>query len=137
MTDHHFDLPAKHTVLRSFAGHLDASPDDVYAFLVARLIPGDEAGGHMLTDPDARLVIVEGDWWYRAEYRVRPEREPESESESSHSRSGSVVEFEIINVAQTAHWAGALTARSVVRNAPAAFGRLLTELDEQLNSTSS
>ena len=160
MTDHHFDLPAKHTVLRSFAGHLDASPDDVYPLLVARLIPGDEAGGHMLTDPDARLVIVEGDWWYRAEYRVRPEQTAQgadtgagadagadadagegvgaaSEPAATEDRGGSVVEFEIINVAQKAHWAGAITARSVVQNAPAAFGRLLTELDEQLSASDS
>ena len=137
MNDPHFDLPAKHTVLRSFAGHLDASPDDVYALLVRRLTPGDETGGHMLTDPDARFIVVEGDWWYRAEYRVRPETEQGAEAAPDDDSVSSVVEFEIINVAQTAHWAGALTARSVLRSAPSAFGRLLTELSDELGAAES
>ena len=156
MNEPHSDLPAKHTVLRSFAGHLEAAPDDVYAVLVSWLRSGDDASGHLLTDANARFVVIEDGWWYRAEYRVRPEVEQasdqgagvESESESddandadnandsdsSDATIGSVVEFEIINVAQTAHWAAAFAARSVVRNAPAAFGRLLTELSEELEA---
>jgi hypothetical protein len=122
MTDAPLDQPARHTVLRSFAGHLEAGPDAVYARLVAWLAPGDETGGHFLADPARRLVVVQGDWWYRGEYRVLPEG------------TGSRVEHEIINVAQFAHWAGAWTAGSVVRAAPAAFQRLLTELETELGA---
>lgn len=142
MNDLHLDLPAKHTVLRSFAGHLEAQPDDVYALLVSWLKPADDdASRHirMLTDPDERFIVVEGDWWYRAEYRVRPEAEQVSEVEveqvsESEVVAGSVVEFEIINVAQTAHWVAGIKARSVVQNAPAEFGRLLTELSDELGA---
>lgn len=115
------DPPPKHTVLRSFAGHLDSSPDDVYALLAKHLRPGDETGEHFLADPIGRLVVVEGDWWYRGEYRVLPED------------GGSRIEHEVINVAQVAHWAGAITGRSVVAGAGSAFQRLLSDLDAELH----
>ncbi|MCU1442505.1 MAG: hypothetical protein JWQ59_655 [Cryobacterium sp.] len=116
MKDAELDLPAKRTVLRSFAGHLDAPPDAVYPLLARELAPGDETGGHFLADPGRRLVVVQGDWWYRGEYRVLPED------------GGSRIEHEIYNVAQVAHWAGALTGRSVVRRAAAAFQRVLSDI---------
>jgi hypothetical protein len=122
MTDAPLDLPAKHTVLRSFAGHLDADPDAVFAVLARLLVPGDEAGGHFLADPGWRLVVVQGDWWYRGEYRVLPE-----------DGGGSRIEYEIINVAQKAHWAGALTGRGVMNAAPAAFRRLLDDVADAID----
>jgi hypothetical protein len=117
MTDAPLGLPTTHTVLRSFAGHLEAGPDAAYARLADWLAPGDETGDHFLADRARRLVVVQGNWWYRGEYRVLPEG------------TGSRVAYEIINVAQFAHWAGAWTARSAIRAAPAAFQRLLTELE--------
>jgi hypothetical protein len=125
MTDAPLDLPAKHTVLRSFAGHLDADPDAVFPVLASLLVPGDEAGGHFLADPDRRLIVVQGDWWYRGEYRVLPD-------EAAEDAAGSRIEYEIINVAQRAHWAGALTGRGVVNAAPAAFRRLLDDVADAL-----
>jgi len=126
MTNAPLDLPAKHTVLRSFAGHLEADPDTVYAVLVEKLAAGDENGGHFLADPTERFIVVQGDWWYRGEYRVMAEEDGE----------GTRLEHEILNVAQIAHWAGAITGRSVVAGAPAAFGRLLTEIDAELGGHS-
>jgi hypothetical protein len=117
------DLPAKHTVLRSFAGHLEAEPDAVFDVLLEKLAAGDENGEHVLADPRERFIVVQGDWWYRGEYRVLPEED----------EPGTRLEHEIFNVAQIAHWAGALTGRSVVAQAPAAFGRLLTEIDAKLS----
>ncbi|GAA3892954.1 hypothetical protein GCM10022381_38300 [Leifsonia kafniensis] len=122
MTHAPLDLPAKHTVLRSFAGHLEAQPDDVFAVLLEKLAAGDENGEHFLADPAERFIVVQGDWWYRGEYRVLPEEDG----------GGTRLEHEILNVAQIAHWAGAITGRSVVAAAPAAFGRLLTEIDAEL-----
>lgn len=119
MTDAGLDLPAKHTVLSSLVGHLEAAPDAVYARLADWLAPGDEAGGHFLADPNRRVVVVQGDWWYRGEYRVLPEG------------GGTRIEYEIINVAQFAPWAVFLTARSVVEAAPAAFQRLIIELEAE------
>ena len=126
MTNAPLDLPAKHTVLRSFAGHLEAQPTAVYAVLVEKLAAGDESGGHFLADPAERFIVVQGDWWYRGEYRVLAEEDGE----------GTRLEHEILNVAQIAHWAGAITGRSVVAGAPAAFGRLLTEIDAELGGYS-
>lgn len=114
MTDAPLQPPGRHTVLRSFAGHLDADPDAVYARLETALAAGDEAASHVAIDPARRLIVVEGDWWYRGEYRVLPED------------SGALVQYEIINAAQVAHSVAGWAARSVLAAAPAAFGRLLT-----------
>ena len=128
------DRPAKHTVLRSFAGHLEGAPDAVFRALAERLGRADaNAGdGHVLVDHANRAVIVQGDWWYRAEYRVLPEpAEPDSESDAdpeSGSEPGTLVEFEIVNVAPTWHWAGPLAGRAVIRDAPHTFQALLTDL---------
>ncbi|MBG6059477.1 hypothetical protein RCH16_002949 [Cryobacterium sp. MP_M5] len=114
MTDAPLDLPERHTVLRSFAGHLDAAPTVVYPRLLRALEPRAGAGGRFLSDPAQRLIVVQRGWWYRGEYRVLEED------------SGSVVQYEIINVAQVAHWAGTWAARSVLTAAPRAFQALLT-----------
>lgn len=123
MTNAPLDLPAKHTVLRSFAGHLEAEPDAVFDVLLEKLASGDENGEHFLADTAERFIVVQGDWWYRGEYRVMPEEDGD----------GTRLEHEILNVAQIAHWAGALTGRTVIAQAPAAFGRLLTEIDAELS----
>lgn len=116
MTDAQPRPPGRHTVLRSFAGHLDAEPDAVYARLESALAAGDEVASHVATDPALRLVVVEGDWWYRGEYRVLPEE------------SGALVQYEIINAARFAHPVAGWAARSVLAAAPVAFGRLLTAI---------
>ncbi|MBC7442634.1 MAG: hypothetical protein H7311_08960 [Ramlibacter sp.] len=117
MTDAPPALPERHTVLRSFAGHLEAGPDVVFRRLRAALTPGDEVGGALYADTDQRLIVLRRGWWYRGEYRVLPEDE-----------TGSLVQYEIINVAQAMPWAGAWAAASVLRAAPRAFQALLTGL---------
>ena len=121
MTDQEisFEPPKRHTVLRSFAGHLEAPPETVFVRLLAALMPAPSEGAaaigrHFRADPAERLIVVQGDWWYRGEYRVLAEDE------------GSLVQYEIVNVAQAFHAAGALTARSTLRAAPRAFQDLLT-----------
>ena len=44
---------------------------------------------------------------------------------------GSRVEYEIVNVAQTAHLLAPLTGRDVLRASPTAFAQLLGELEER------
>jgi len=113
--------PSRHTVLRSFAGHLEMPPADVFPALLARLgeLDGVDAD-HLVADDAEHFAVVQGDWWYRGEYQVREADEgPDA---------GSVVEYEIVNVAPTWHWAGALTGRGVIRSAPADFQRLLSEI---------
>jgi hypothetical protein len=114
MIDASLDPPERHTVLRSFAGHLDAAPTAVYPRLLRALEPRAGTGSRFLSDPAQRLIVVQDGWWYRGEYRVLEEG------------SGSVVQYEIINVAPVAHWAGTWAARSLLTASPRAFQALLT-----------
>lgn len=110
-------------MVRSFAGHLEAAPDAVFRRLVERfghLQGGDQ--GQSLVDEASRTVIVQGNWWYRGEYRARPEG------------TGTVLEFEIVNVAPTWHWAAPFAGRTEIREAPTAFQALLTELESEPNA---
>ena len=117
MTDAFPALPERHTVLRSFAGHLDAGPDAVFNRLVIAMAAGAAGGGNVYTDRDRRMVVLRRGWWYRGEYQVLPEDE-----------TGSLVQYEIVNVAQVAPWAGSWAAASVLRASPRAFQTLLTGL---------
>ena len=110
------DRPSRGTPLRSFAGTVSGAPDAVFAEVLRRVAPGSPEGGHLSSDPVRRLVVVQGGWWYRGEWRVIPDG------------TGSRIEYEIVNVAQPAHWAGPLTGRRELRAAPAAFSALLREL---------
>jgi hypothetical protein len=110
------ERPAQHTPLRSFAGTVPAAADRVFAELERRVRPGRPEGGSFSVDPVRRLVVVQGGWWYRGEWRVLAEG------------AGSRVEYEIVNVAPTAHWAGPVAGRAVLRGAPAAFDALMAEL---------
>lgn len=112
--------PTKHTVVRSFAGHLETGPDAVFRGLVERFghLQGGDTG-QSLVDEASRTVIVQGNWWYRGEYSARAEG------------TGTVLEYEIVNVAPSWHWAGPFAGRSEIRDAPVAFQALLTELESE------
>ena len=114
-----FELPPRHTLLRSFAGHLEAPPETVFVRLLAALMPEPSEGAsaiarHFRADAAERQIVVQRGWWYRGEYRVIAEE------------GGTLVQYEIFNVSTFAHAAGALTARSSLRAAPRAFQALLT-----------
>jgi hypothetical protein len=111
--------PQQHTVLLAFQGHVKARPASVFDALVERLRPAG-AHGYFTADPVSSLIIVQGDWWYRAELRVVPDD------------TGSQVEETIVNVAQRAHWAGRIAGRRVLGGAPAAFEQLMLGLRQQL-----
>jgi hypothetical protein len=112
--------PEKHEVLRSFRGHLRARPPAVFAALDRRLDPGEGASGHYAADAAAFLVIVQGDWWYRGEYRAVPDE------------AGSNLEHVILNVAQRAPLLSRITARRVLSAAPGEFQTLLKDLRIEL-----
>lgn len=112
--------PEIHTVLRSFRGHLRARPAAVFAALVRRLHPEGDASICYTADPAAFLVIVQGGWWYRGEYRVVPDD------------AGSNLEHVIVNVAQRARPLSRIIARRVPVEAPAEFEALLTGLRREL-----
>ena len=115
-----FERPSKHTELRAYAGTVAGAPDEIFARLRSRLEGGD---AHFAADPVTRRIVQQGDWWYRGEYRVLPDG------------TGSRVEYEIVNVAQTAHLLAPFTGRDVLRASPTAFAQLLGELDEGYSGT--
>lgn len=107
------DRPATHTVLRSYTGTLPANPDAVFASLVAQL-------GSATVDDGSRVAVVQGGWWYRAEYEVLDDDE------------GARIQHELVNVATPLHWLGAITGRREIADSPQAFGRLLTAIADDL-----
>jgi hypothetical protein len=107
-------------VLRSFRGHVRARPVAVFEALAERLRPATDARCYFTADATASLIIVQGGWWYRAEYRIVPDD------------TGSRVEQTLLNVAERARWAGPLIGRKKVATAPSGFDRLLKELRESL-----
>lgn len=110
------ERPAHGTVLREFGDLVPGDPDTVFAAVLDRVRPASPEGGNLSTDPVQRLIVVQGGWWYRAEYRVTPD--------SVGSRLG----MTIVNVAKPAHWAGPITGRSVLRASGEAFQQLVEEL---------
>jgi hypothetical protein len=112
--------PDKHVVLRSFRGHLRARPAAVFAALDRHLKPGEGASASYRADPAAFLVIVQGGWWYRGEYRVVPDE------------AGSNLEHVIVNVAQRARLLSRITAHRVLSAAPVKFQTLLKDLRIEL-----
>ena len=108
--------PEVHEVLHSLRGHIRARPKAVFDALDARLRPGEEAESMYTADAAAFLIIAQGGWWYRAEYRVVPDEY------------GSNVEHHLLNVAQTGKRAGRFSGRKIIEATPAEFDRLLREL---------
>lgn len=92
----------------------------VFDALAEHLHPGPEAHSLFTADPISSLIVVQGGWWYRAEYRVVA------------GESGSIVEHTVLNVAARMHWAGPIAGRREVREAPAVFQRLLKALKAEL-----
>lgn len=110
------ERPAHGTVLREFGDLVPGDPDAVFAEVLDRVRPTSPEGGNLSTDPVQRLIVVQGGWWYRGEYRVTPDPV------------GSRLGLTIVNVAKPAHWAGPITGRSVLRASDQAFRQLVEEL---------
>jgi hypothetical protein len=112
--------PASFVVLHTLRGHVRARPAAVFAALDARFRPSGASDSLYLADSSAFLIVAQGGWWYRGEYRVVPDEH------------GSHVEHVMLNVAQTARSLGRFTGRKVVTGAPAAFDTLLRQLRLEL-----
>ncbi|MES2172152.1 MAG: hypothetical protein V4479_15745 [Actinomycetota bacterium] len=107
--------PDDAVVLHSFSGHVKARPKAVFDALDRRFRPQEGSRSLYTADPAAFLIIAQGGWWYRGEYRVVPDE------------SGSNVEHVMLNIAQQRRMSGS-AGRRVVDDAPADFGRLMKEL---------
>jgi hypothetical protein len=103
--------PARHTLLKQHESVLDAPVARVLAALTIAVDPG--AQSSFAVDESVGLIVVQGGWWYRAEYTVRPDE------------SGSRVTFSLLNVATPAHWAGPITGRDAIRSSARDFGDVI------------
>lgn len=112
--------PANFVVLHTLRGHVRARPGAVFAALDARFRPRGSSESLYFADPSAFLIVAQGGWWYRGEYRVVPDER------------GSHVEHVMLNVAQTAKSLGRFTGRKVIADAPARFETLLRQLRLEL-----
>jgi hypothetical protein len=108
------DRPTPATVLRSYATTLGAEPEQVFAALVAHL---DGA----TVDADSLRAVVQGGWWYRAEYVVLADDD------------GARIEHELVNVAKPLHWAGPITGRAAIADSAGAFQRLVSAVVDDLS----
>lgn len=114
------ERPANYTLLHSFSGHIKAKPQAVFEAIAKRLDPGAGSGSLFTADARAYLVIAQGGWWYRGEYRVVPDDH------------GSYIEHTILNVARRAHRLGVFTGRKLIAEAPVEFEKLLRQLRLEL-----
>jgi hypothetical protein len=107
--------PDDAVVVRAFSGHVKARPKAVFEALDRRFRPQEGSNSLYLADAAAFLIIAQGGWWYRGEYRVVPDE------------SGSNVEHTMLNIARQRRM-GRFTGRRVIEAAPDEFERLLREL---------
>ncbi|PPL20132.1 hypothetical protein [Microterricola pindariensis] len=125
--------PPRHTVLRSFAGHLDAAPDAVFSAIQQKM----RAAPGVTVDAAGHEIVQQGGWWYRGEYRVMAEpadagTDAGTEAGADAAAPGTRLEYEIVNVAQSWHWAGPIAGRRVLAEAPYGFHALLSEIEAEL-----
>jgi len=112
--------PSKHAVLHTFTARIRAAPDDVFAAASARLDPGPVAAYAFLSDPGELLIVSQGGWWYRGEYRVTADLD------------GATLEHVIVNIAQLGEKAALVAARKTLATAPLAFHELVMSLRADL-----
>lgn len=110
--------PAKHRVLHTFAAHIAAAPAAVFDALDARL--RSRAGVSYYADSQSLVIVAQGAWWYRAEYRV------ESDGTGSH------LEHLVITVAQRGESVALAAGRKTIAEAPLAFHELVKGLRAEL-----
>lgn len=107
-------------MLARFNAHIAARPRPVFEAIARILNPGDDAHSDFLADASRSLVVAQGGWWYRAEYRVVPDDE------------GSHVEHCLINTSGRDTRFGKPVGHKLVVAAPAEFDRLVARLRDEL-----
>lgn len=117
------DRPLQAVVLHEFQAHIRARPKPIFDAIASRLDPGVGAKSFFTADPSAWLVIVQGGWWYRAEYRVIPDD------------TGARVEYALVNASGTGRRIGRRARLRIVDAAPKEFERLIAALRTELEWT--
>ncbi|HRN29411.1 MAG TPA: hypothetical protein PK890_06905, partial [Terrimesophilobacter sp.] len=114
------ERPEGAVVLARFSAHVAARPRPVFETIERILNPGDDAHSDFLADPGRSLIVAQGGWWYRAEYRVVPDDK------------GSNVEHWLINTSGRETRFGKPVGHKQVAAAPSEFERLVARLREEL-----
>jgi hypothetical protein len=114
------ERPRVATVLGEYSAFISDDADAVFDSLARRVKSASPPASSILIDKPARLIVLQGEWWYRGEWRVTVEA------------AGSDVDYTIVNVAQRAHWAGRLTARGVLKQTPSEFLALASAVRDEL-----
>ncbi|MFP7760855.1 hypothetical protein [Marisediminicola sp. LYQ134] len=120
------ERPAKHHVLHVLAATIAAGPAEVFAALDSRLAPrpdarpGSGAPLRYLADAGSGTIIVQGSWWYRAEYRVVA------------GERGSTIDHELVSVAQLGERAALIAGARTAADTPLAFHTLVRSIRLEL-----
>jgi hypothetical protein len=114
------ERPPVATVLGEYSAFISDDANTVFDALARRVKSASPPASSILIDKAQRLVVLQGEWWYRGEWRVTVEA------------AGSDMEYTIVNVAQRARWAGRLTARGVLKKAPSDFLALASAVRDEL-----
>lgn len=114
------ERPEGSIVLARFESHVAARPQPVFEAVARILNPGDDARSDFLADPRRSLIVAQGGWWYRAEYRVVPDDE------------GSHVEHCLVNTSGRENRFGRPVGHKLVEKAPEEFHRLIARLRQEL-----
>lgn len=120
MTEAPRERPERSVVLLKLDGHVCARPKPVFDAITRILDPGGDAHSDFLADHRRSLVVAQGGWWYRAEYRVVPDER------------GSLVEHYLVNTSGREKRFGRPVGQKLIASAPAEFERLLKRLREEL-----
>ncbi|MFJ9083238.1 MULTISPECIES: hypothetical protein [unclassified Streptomyces] len=115
------ERPARHSVLLELEREVAASPSDVFELLVRRIAPTD-GQTHFGVYPDQLSAVLQGDWWYRGEFRV------------TSVPAGAKVSYAIVNVAQKKRRLGTWIGRKTVAAAPEGFARHLDRVEDELRT---
>jgi len=107
-------------VLLRLGAHVAARPRPVFEVIARILNPGPDAHSDFLADPARSLVVAQGGWWYRAEYRVVPDDK------------GSHVDHYLINTSGRESRFGTPVGHKQVAAAPEEFDRLIARLRDEL-----
>ena len=120
MADALRERPEGSVVLLRLGAHIEARPKPVFDAIERILDPGEDAHSGFLADRGRSLIVAQGGWWYRAEYRVVPDDK------------GSHVEHVLVNTSGRVTRFGKPVGRKQVAAAPGEFERLVTRLREEL-----
>lgn len=114
------ERPEHSVVLARFDGHVCARPKPVFEAIARILDPGQDARSDFLADASRSLVVAQGGWWYRAEYRVVPDER------------GSLIEHCLVNTSGRERRFGRPVGGKQLERAPLEFEVLLRRLREEL-----